>query len=235
RVCAPGLRCNWEARCAPDAAGLECGRSLDCPPALSCVDERCAAPAERCDHDEACGVGEACRDGRCQGVERCRLDGECGRERRCGGEVVERCGIEPPEPWLLPDGEPCDHTAGCREGLVCDGRCAEAPETLGAVCADGRCGGGLVCRVGRCVAPGARVGAACVPYDRNACGPRLACVWARDRDGGVAARCAHAPAIGARCPEGRCAGGAECLPYVVDGRCEPLFCEPGTFWICEID
>ncbi|HBQ12628.1 MAG TPA: hypothetical protein DEF51_16270, partial [Myxococcales bacterium] len=120
RVCAPGLRCNWEARCAPDAAGLECGRSLDCPPALSCVDERCAAPAERCDHDEACGVGEACRDGRCQGVERCRLDGECGRERRCGGEVVERCGLEPPEPWLLPEGEPCDHTAGCREGLVCD-------------------------------------------------------------------------------------------------------------------
>ena len=114
-------------------------------------------------------------------------------------------------------------------------RCTEAPETLGAVCADGRCGGGLVCRVGRCVAPGARVGAACVPYDRNACGPRLACVWARDRDGGVAARCAHAPAIGARCPEGRCAGGAECLPYVVDGRCEPLFCEPGAFWICEID
>jgi hypothetical protein len=63
----------------------------------------------------------------------------------------------------------------------------------------------------------------------------MACALVATPDAGYQARCIDAPGPGEPCPDGRCGGRLHCMAEVDGGRCEPTFCLPRSFWVCDVD
>jgi len=122
--CKDGLVCFSTSICQePGGSGAECTYRAECKADLTCLQDRCAAPAqadERCSANNDCAKGLACDLDAMKCVQRswARAGETCGGSIECIVGSCQTIGDSPPScPRVIPDGQPC--TSGNR-AETCD-------------------------------------------------------------------------------------------------------------------